>query len=293
MQRLLIAGCGDIGTRLIAQLPPPWQPIALVRSDASAERWRQRGIEVIAHDLEQPLSASRLPEDLTALLILYPPGSSGSHDQRTRHLLAALDATPPARLIYLGTTGVYGDSQGAWIDEEAAIAATTPRAVRRRDAELQITAFATRHNRPWFGLRAGGIYGSGRLPLDRLRRGEPILGESESGYSNRIHVNDLVNIIATCLTSDAASGFYNVVDGQPGSMSGYFKAVAAHCGLAAPQEIPLSAAREQLSAAMLEYLAESRRIRNDKLRQQLGYQLRYPDLASGLAACDCHPGRRE
>jgi nucleoside-diphosphate-sugar epimerase len=135
-------------------------------------------------------------------------------------------------------------------------------------------------------LRVGGIYGPGRLPIERLQKNLPVLHEAECGYTNRIHADDLARICVAAAEYGSADRIYNVSDGQNGTMTQYFKAVAARLGLPQPREITLAEAHQQLSAAMLSYLTESRRMRNTRMLEELGITLQYPDLASGLAALD-------
>jgi nucleoside-diphosphate-sugar epimerase len=130
-----------------------------------------------------------------------------------------------------------------------------------------------------------GIYGPGKLPLARLRRGEPTVRESEAPYTNRIHIDDLVRVCLAALARGGDGEVYNVSDGVPGNMTDYFNQVADWAGLPRPPQIPLAEATDRLSAGMLSYLQESRRLDSGKLRRELGVALRYPDLASGLAAC--------
>ena len=142
-------------------------------------------------------------------------------------------------------------------------------------------------------LRVGGIYGPKRLPVERLKQGLPILKEALSPYTNRIHEDDLAMICVTAAdkspnrASNQAStqAIYNVSDGKPSTMSRYFKDIAQALGLPQPPEVDMAQAKQMLSAGMLSYLQESRRIDNRKLIRELGVQLQYPDFETGLAAC--------
>jgi nucleoside-diphosphate-sugar epimerase len=288
-KRVLISGCGDVGRRLASGASAAgYRVTGLVRSRTSAKLLASLAIDTVTIDLDRP---GALPGSLVGeaqIVHLAPPPACDQADPRLARLLAAATADcRPTQLIYLSTSGIYGDRQGDWVDEESAPAPQSERARRRLAAEQLATAWSADNNCPLTILRVGGIYGPGRLPLARLRRQEPILKEEQSGYSNRIHVDDLITIILAALR-ERSSAIYNVSDGRPGTMSGYFKAVARHCGLPAPPEIDLDQAARELSPAMLSYLRESRRLDSRRVVAELAISLRYPDLASGLANCDCH-----
>ncbi len=128
----------------------------------------------------------------------------------------------------------------------------------------------------------GGIYGPGRLPLERIRQGIPVLRAEEAPPSNRIHADDLARICHCAASRPGPSTIYNTSDGQHSTMTEYFLAVARAAGLPAPPQITLAEAREQLSPAMLSYLQESRRLDISKLRRELDYTFLYPTLEAGL-----------
>ena len=134
-------------------------------------------------------------------------------------------------------------------------------------------------------LRVPGIYARGRLPEERLRAGEPVLREEESPFSNRIHADDLARVCVAAAHRDHPHDLYNVSDGHPTTMTDYFYRVADALGLTRPPAVTLEEARRRLGEGMLSYLAESKRIDNRRMREELGVELMYPDLASGLADC--------
>lgn len=285
---IFIVGCGDIGRR-VARL---WRlhgllVRALARSKGSAERLRAHGIEPVSGDLDRPESLGDFSLAGEALYYFAPPPEGGDDDPRVVAFVAALERqVPPEVLVYLSTSGVYGDRQGAWVEEETPPNPQTPRARRRLHTETTLRQWGKRHGVPVVVLRVGGIYGPGRLPIERLQKGLPVLREAECGYTNRIHADDLANICVAAAEFGGADRLYNVSDGQNGTMTQYFKAVAARLGLPQPREITLAEAQQQLSAAMLSYLTESRRMRNTRMLTELDVTLSYPELATGLAALD-------
>jgi nucleoside-diphosphate-sugar epimerase len=284
MRKVFIVGCGRVG-RLTAQryLDQDRPVSALARSATAAGELESLGITPVRGDLDDPASLTSLSLEGDLVHYLAPPPGSGMEDPRMANFLAAIDAGGhPRRIVYISTSGVYGDRRGAWVDEGTPPNPQTDRARRRLDAENRLWNWGQRTGVTVTLLRVGGIYGPGRLPEARLRRRAPILVEDQCGYTNRIHVEDLVSICLAAGESTLESRVYNVSDGHPGNMSGYFKAVARRLGLPPPEEIPMEEARERLSLELMSYLLESRRMDNRRMLSELGVRLRYPDLDAGL-----------
>lgn len=283
---IFIIGCGDLGTR-VARL---WQAIgapvsALVRSEAAMTRLQAQGIHAIRGDLDSPASLCGLPVENARVYYFAPPPAEGQEDTRMR---AFVDAhLQPSQVVYVSTSGVYGDHRGTRVDEETPPAPGNVRARRRLDAETVLREWGRTAGVRVHVLRVGGIYGPGRWPLARLRAGTPVLREDECGYTNRIHIEDLASICMAVAKHGREDRVYNVSDGSNGTMTEYFYAVADHFGLPRPPAISMAEARRQLSPAMLTYLVESRRMDNRRMLGELQITLRYPDLAAGLAGvCD-------
>ena len=286
MSHVLIIGGGDIGRRVAQLCQQQGQKVsALCHRPAGCEQLQALGITPIAGDLDDSDSLNTLPADHALLYYFAPPPDHGQSDTRVRNFLHALGEQAPARLVYISTTAVYGDCQGAWVTEQTPVKLHTDRARRRRDAEQQLLAFGERRAVPVVILRVGGIYGPGRFPGDAVRRQRPIVREEEAPYSNRIHADDLAQVCLAAMGRGRAGSIYNAVDGEQSTMSRYFKAVAERLGLPPPPEISWQEAQTVLSPGMLTYLRESRRIDNRKMLTELGVVLRYPTLEQGLLHC--------
>jgi nucleoside-diphosphate-sugar epimerase len=258
---------------------------AVVRSEESCSRLKLLGIEAWPLDLDRSFAADELPAGGSWLYYFAPPPSAGNNDPRMARVCEVLQRdNRPEKLVYISTTGVYGDCGGEWIDESAPLRPTSARGRRRMDAEQQLARWSATSGVPVVVLRVPGIYGPGRLPLERLRKGQPVLRESEAPFSNRIHVDDLARICVAAMQRGRAGEIYNVSDGHPTSMTDYFNRVADRFGIARPPVLGRAAAAQQFSAAMLEYLSESKRVNNSKMLAELAIQLDYPDLERGLAA---------
>ena len=283
--KITITGCGHIGKLLAQQLLKKQIPvIGVVSSEPSLAECKNRNIPCKIIDLDTYSDKTLQDTDLTGHRVIYlaPPPRSGKTDTRMTNYLHAIENQPPEKLVLISTTGVYGDCNGAWIDESAPINPVADRAFRRADAERQVQQFCQRLNIPLVILRVPGIYGPGKIPLARIKSGLPIVNKKDSPYTNRIHTVDLVNACEQALLNTGITGIYNVTDGHPGTMYEYFVGVASSMNLPVPPAISLAEAKLQLSEGMLSYMAESRRIDNKKLLNDFELVIQYPKLQDGL-----------
>ncbi|AWI78738.1 NAD(P)-dependent oxidoreductase [Parazoarcus communis] len=286
MKRILVVGCGDVALRAIPWLVRRFRVFALVRRTEAAEDMRRLGAVPLLADLDDRRSLARLAGIADAVLHFAPPPAQGKTDPRTRHLLAALASRTslPQHLIYISTTGVYGDCGGAHIDETRPARPRSPRAARRVDAERQLRAFGRRCGVGVSVLRAPGIYASERLPLERIRRGDPVLRAEDDVYTNHIHADDLARLAVLALFRGRTCRVYNAVDDTEFPMGEYFDAVADAFGLARPQRLSREEIALRLPAMTLSFMAESRRIGNRRMYRELRAHLRYPTVSAGLLA---------
>ncbi len=290
---MLIVGCGDVGLRAAAALPPRVRVLALTSTASRRDALRARGITPLVGNLDQPASLRRLAGLADRVLHLAPPPGEGSDDPRTRALLRALRLrTPPAALAYGSTSGVYGDCGGAWITETRAPAATTARARRRVAAERQVRFYGRST-----GVRAGilripGIYApdrEGGTPRERLLRGTPVLRAEDDVHTNHIHANDLARACIAALWRGAPQRVYHVNDDTQLKMGDYFDLAAGLYGLPRPRRISRDEARQELSPMLLSFMSESRRLDNGRMKRELRLKLHYPTVDTGLRE---KPGQR-
>jgi len=283
---VIIIGCGYIGRLLGARLAAGGGAvIGVVRSAESAAQLPALGIRPLQCDLlrETPDALETAGADV---FHLAPPPAEGREDPLTARLIELFaDRGEPRRLVYVGTTGVYGDCGGDWVDERRTPNPVAERALRRWDAEERLRAWQATSGAELVILRVAGIYACDRLPLARIESGQPVVSVAEAPWSNRIHAQDLVEICVAAMERAPDGGLYNVCDGEPSTMTDYFLRVAAAAGVAPPPQIPLAQAPGRVSAGMLSYLRESRRLSNHKLLAELHIRLRYPNLEAGLADC--------
>jgi nucleoside-diphosphate-sugar epimerase len=282
-RHVLIVGCGYVGSRLAHRLSAEFDVTAVVRSPASVKALEQQGIKAVAIDFDRARLGAHIPERLeqAATFYLAPPPSQGESDLRLDRFLQ-LAAVPPASFIYMSTTGVYGDTRGALVDESTPVAPQTERARRRVSAEEMIRVWCTERRVRRVILRVPGIYGPGRLPLERLRAHEAVIRADEAGISNRIHVDDLVEACVVAARNPEARGVYNVTDGNSCSSTEFLDRVAHLAQLPPPPRVSMDEAQLTFSPERLSFLNESRRVSNDRMLKHLGVKLRYADMDEGI-----------
>lgn len=282
---MLIVGCGYLGCRLAAGLKEAHSVVGLVQTDEGLARLASIGIEGIQTDLDGKINLGRSLRD-ESVFYFAPPPRQGVVDSRMTKFLAACEASGyPKKMVYLSTTGVYGDCQGVWVDENHPVHPVVDRAKRRWDAEQQVRKWCEPRGVEFVILRVAGIYGPGKLPLARLKKQLPLVKAEEAPYTNRIHVDDLIQVCSAAMEKGETGEVYNASDGHPGTMLDYFNQVADFAGLPRPPTISMQEADQKLSAGMMSYMQESRRIDNKKVIKELGIKFLYPNLSSGLPAC--------
>jgi nucleoside-diphosphate-sugar epimerase len=280
--RLLILGCGDVGMRLLPLLRSRFRVFAVTSDPQRCAELRAAGAVPIVADLDRPASLKRLSGLARHVVHLAPPQSEGPLDRRTRSLCTVLPAG--ARMVYVSTSGVYGDCGGALIDETRPVAPHNARAQRRVDAERVLRAWAARTGSAVALLRVPGIYARERLPLKRLQQGTPALLAQDDVYTNHIHADDLANIIALALFRGLPGRIYHAVDDTHMKMADYFDTVADAFVLARPPRLARAELAAAVSPMLLSFMSESRRMSNARIKRELGVRLRHPDLAAAVAA---------
>ncbi|AOV15664.1 hypothetical protein BJI67_00050 [Acidihalobacter aeolianus] len=282
----LILGGGYLGKRVARRLSlTDTDSIALTaRPNGTLPALLAESLPAFALDLDA-LDPPQLvpPWRDYGLLYLVPPPRDGNTDARLSRALAMLEHQPPRHIVYAGTSGVYGDCGGRWIDETAPLRPDSDRALRRVDAEAQLSIWCKSHDCSLILLRIGGIYGPDRLPLQRLRHGRPIVDLAEAPWSNRIHVDDLVSVCIEALRRPGEDHVFNVADGNPSSTSRFLLELAQAYQLSSPLFVSLREAIQRASPEGRIYLSESRRLCNRLLLSSLHLHLQYPTLADALA----------
>jgi nucleoside-diphosphate-sugar epimerase len=255
-----------------------WRLAGTTRSPEKRDALRAEGIEAHLFAGGRPLDPGALA-GATHLLTSIAPDEAGDpvldeHGADLRRLRPG-----PAWIGYLGTTAVYGDRGGAWVDEETPVAPTSERGRRRVAAERGWLAL----DPPAHVFRLAGIYGPGaRNALAQLRAGTAKRVVKPGQVFSRVHVEDIAAVLRASMARPDPGRVYNVCDDEPAPPQDVVAHAAALLGLAPPPEVPFAAAG--LSPMARSFYADNRRVRNDRIRRELGVRLRHPTYREGLAA---------
>ena len=285
-REILIVGCGDIGRRVGRLLLAAGRKVVgVVAGEESATKLAAVGIRPLVANLNDPDELRELPTAKALVFYFAPPPGGGITDPKVRNFcVVASGERAPQRLVYISTSGVYGDCGGAMVTEETPANPQTARAKRRFDAEQTLLRWGAEQGVAVVILRVTGIYGPGRIPISRLIDGHPLLRLEESAPTNRIHADDLALVCVAAAEKGETGEIFNVSDGHPSTMTEYFLAVAELAGLPRPPLVSMEEARRVMTPLMISYLGESRRMDNTRMLERLEVKLRYPTLAEGLPA---------
>ncbi|MBT9490015.1 MAG: SDR family oxidoreductase [Rubrivivax sp.] len=284
---LLIVGCGDVGLRVLPWVLARWQVRVLTSSPARCAELRAAGAVPLVGNLDDRATLGRLGGLADAVLQLAPPPGQGTQDTRSMHLAQALlRGGRVQRLVYMSTSGVYGDADGARFDETRAVAPASARGQRRVHAEALWRWYGRRTGAVVTVLRVPGIYALDRVggdPRERLRRGTPVLSAEDDVYTNHIHADDLARACVAALYRGRPQRVLHASDDTELKMGDYFDLAADLHGLPRPPRITRAEAATVLSPMQLSFMGESRRLVNQRLTQELKLRLRYPTVREGLA----------
>lgn len=284
MQRLLVVGCGNVARRALPRWLERCDVSVLVRAPDPA--LTAAGVRLLVGDLDQFDTLMPLAGAADLLVHTAPPPKTGTEDLRTRNLIAAFSrpqksgAMLPQRVVYISTSGVYGDCGGAYVEESRAVNPQTERARRRVDAETVLSRWCGEHGVALVVLRAPGIYAADRLPSGHLTRGVPVLTAEDDVYTNHVHADDLAQMLSCGLIR--GEGVYNASDDSEMKMGDYFDLVADRAGLPRPPRVRRAEAAGRIPAGLLSFMGESRRLVNRRVKAELGVRLRYPTVFDGV-----------
>ena len=287
---ILIIGCGDIGLRVARQLSRSHRVFALTSQQSRFQELREVGAIPILGNLDHPESLWRLSGLAQTVIHLAPPQNGGNRDCRTRNLLRILAQGSDAvrRLIYVSTTGVYGDHRGGKVSEVTPVNPQSERAQRRVDAERMLRLWAPAHGVTLTILRVPGIYAADRLPIDRLKAKTPALLPEEDAYSNHIHSDDLARLVCAAVYHGKPQRVINTCDGGETKMGDYFDEVADAFALERPTRLPGSELQKIANPMLWSFMRESRRVTNTRLHE-LKTPLRYPSVGHFLKTISKNP----
>lgn len=275
---LLSLGHGYSAAALARRLIPlGWAVIGTTRSADKAEILQGAGVEPLLLPQTDPAQAARRA---THVLASAAPDDAG--DPLLLQVADALASARPAWVGYLSTTGVYGDNAGDWVDEDSPLNPSTHRGQLRVLAERQWQVAAREGGWPLMIFRLAGIYGPGRGPFAKVRDGTARRIIKKGQVFSRIHVDDIAQVLHASIDRPRAGGIYNVCDDDPAPPQDVIEHAARLLDLPVPPAVPFEIA--DLSPMARSFYAESKKVRNTRLKDELGVQLAFPDYRSGLAA---------
>ena len=263
-----------MGLRVARSLPKHVRVLATTSNADRIQELRDQNITPLQANLDKASSLHRLAGLARYTLQLAPPPSTGASDTRTANLIHALRLrSKPTALVYASTTGVYGNCNGEWVDETRAVNPQTDRAKRRVDAEARVRTFGKQSSVRVNCLRIPGIYAADREggdPLDRVRQAIPVLISEDDVYTNHIHADDLARACIAALWRGKPQRNYNIAEDSGIKTGDYYDALADAAGLPRPPRISRAEAEATLSPMRLSFLSESRRIKNERMKKELG-----------------------
>ena len=276
-KRLLSLGHGYSAQALARQLlPQGWTVIGTTRDPAKAERFRAEGVVPLLWDrmaVEEALGR------VSHVLISAGPDSDGDPSLRLCGPAMAERAAQLDWVGYLSTTGVYGDHGGGWVDEDTPLTPGTRRGAMRLAAE---DAWRAIPDLPLHIFRLAGIYGPGRGPFAKVRAGTARRIVKPGQVFSRIHVEDIAQVLEASIRQPDPAAIYNLCDDDPAPPQEVILHAAELLGVTPPPEEPFESA--EMGAMARSFYAESKRVSNRRIKEELGVRLYYPDYRAGLAA---------
>ncbi len=283
VNRIFVLGHGYTGKALTHRLlRQGWQASGSTREPAPSD-----GVDIFRvaqpSDLAAGSSAAQALMQATHLLHSIPPGPDG--DPVLASVSALLQRNNRMRWIgYLSTTGVYGDQAGGWVDETTPTMPNNARGQRRVAAERQWLELGQQHGIATQVFRLAGIYGPGRSTLDDVRDGTARRVDKPGHDFSRIHVEDIAQVLEASIAKARAGAIYNVCDDEPAPSADVVAYACTLLGVEPPPLIPFEQIAPSLSPMAREFWSANRKVRNDKLKRELGVALQFPNYRVGLDA---------
>jgi nucleoside-diphosphate-sugar epimerase len=283
MDKLILAGSGYLGGYIINLILQNQYNFA-VKEVCRTKKNRPADIENIIRDFDEEKIDLQFAENST-VIYMAPPSTFSNKDDRIKKFIKNISNLKIKKIIYTSTSGVYGDCKGRVVDENTGVAPITERATRRVDAENQLMRFSKKNNIKLIILRVPGIYGKGRLPVDRVKLREPLVNNNESRVTNIIHVEDLARICIASIALENEIEIINVSDGNPIKTTTYYEHVYEAINIKLPEYITFEQALQTYSEKRLSFLKESRILNVEKMKKIFYGCITYKDARIGIKKC--------
>lgn len=258
-----------------------WQIRGTCRNPTRLRALKILGIDAALFDGTKPMKPKDAMQDATHVLLSIPPGSDG--DPAFFHHADQIAETNSVKWVgYLSTTGVYGNRDGGWVDEKSDLRPSSSRSKRRVDAERMWLTWGDRNGIPTQIFRLAGIYGPGRSIADQVKAGTVMRISKPGQVFSRIHVEDIATVLTASIANPQPGGIYNVCDDEPAAAAEVTSYVCGLMNMAPPPLIPFEKA--VLSPIAKSFWADNKRVRNDRIKDELGVKLAFPDYRIGMRA---------
>jgi len=282
--KIVLAGSGYVGDYLINMLikKDDYQEIIEL---ARTNKKRGKNVVRLARDFDKSTINLKCVE-YGRIIYMAPPNNDGLKDTRISNFIKNIKSYHIEKIVYISTSGVYGNCQGALVDERQKVNPLTDRAKRRMDAENQLTKHCETEKINLVILRTPGIYGKERLPIKRIVDEEPVIRKEESRVTNLIHVEDLARVVLSATDNDKLSmiEIINVGDGNLITSTEFYETVCKVMGVKVNNYITYEEAKEIFTKKRLSFLSESRRLNTDKMFRLMPGCIKYRNLEEGIIA---------
>lgn len=285
MKTIVIIGQGQLGLQLTHRHLDASDSVTTL-SRTAYQALSKHHYPVVA-DLDHLETAITLPNTIDCLYYFAPPSDTDLHDNRLRSFIALHAHLSIGQVIYISTSGVYGDSNGEWITEQTPVSPVAERSKRRLDAEGQWLNYQQCTHTPLIILRCAAIYSSKTVNFNRIKANtKPVIAKTQAPYTNRIHLQDLAEVCWQAMLNPTQTyEIYNVSDGHPSTTTEHAWLLADLAEIKRNKEIDLSEANQYYSPAYLSYLHESKRLDITKLKQRLNPVFSFENCVDGIKYC--------
>lgn len=289
---LFCFGLGYSATALArVLLAEGWRVAGTCREEESRRLLERRGIDTYPFEAGRPVDWLDALLPVTDVLVSIPPKTVG--EPVLQQFAGVLRSLPRLRWVgYLSTTGVYGDTGGALVDETAKPRPTSPRGDHRVAAEEAWLGEMRSHRLPVHVFRLAGIYGPGRSALDQVRAGQARRIDRPEQLFSRIHVEDITTALRASMARPDPGRIYNLCDDEPAAPSDVIAFACQLLGVTPPPLVPFEIAAKAMSPMALSFWRDNRRVDNDRIKRELGVTLRHPSYREGLKAILAHERAR-
>ena len=282
--KIVLAGSGYVGDYLINMLimKDDYQEIIEL---ARTNKKRGKNVVRLARDFDKSTINLKCVE-YGRIIYMAPPNNDGLKDTRISNFIKNIKSYHIEKIVYISTSGVYGNCHGALVDERQKVNPLTDRAKRRMDAENQLTKYCETEKINLVILRTPGIYGKERLPIKRIVDEEPVIRKEESRVTNLIHVEDLARVVLSATDNDKLSmiEIINVSDGNIITSTQFYETVCKVMGVKVSNYISYEEAKDIFTKKRLSFLSESRRLNTDKMFRLMPGCIKYRNLEEGIIA---------